>query len=174
MNRVLLVVLGSSLAGFFALQAQPAGAGGLASEMKQSYNAVKNNLLKAADKMPDENYSFKPVAEIRSFGALVAHVADAQTRTCNAVMGQQKSGTASSKTAKADIVASLKDSMADCDKAFDGLTDSAATEMIKIGRGESSKMGALVRTIIHDNEEYGYMAVYLRLKGIVPPSSEGR
>ena len=39
---------------------------------------------------------------------------------------------------------------------------------------ESSKMGALGRTVIHDNEEYGYMSVYLRLKGVVPPSSEGR
>ena len=89
-------------------------------------------------------------------------------------MGQQKTGTASTKTAKADIVAALKDSIADCDKAFDALTDAAATEMIKIGRSEATKMGALVRTVMHDNEEYGYMAVYLRLKGVVPPSSEGR
>lgn len=174
MNRTFLIVLASSLAGVFALQAQPAATSGLSSEMKQSYTAVKNNLQKAAEKMPEENYSFKPVPEIRSFGALVAHVADAQTRVCNAAMGQQKAGTASSKTAKADIVAALNDSIADCDKAFDGLTDAAATETIKVGRNESSKMGALVRTVIHDNEEYGYIAVYLRLKGIVPPSSEGR
>ena len=174
MNRTLLVVLASSLASFSALQAQPAAAGGLSSEMKQSYNSVKNNLQKAAEKMTEENYGFKPVPEIRTFGALVAHVADSQTRLCNAVMGQQKTGTASGKTAKADIVAALKDSFADCDKAFDALTDAEATETIKMGRNEVTKMGALVRTVIHDNEEYGYMAVYLRLKGVVPPSSEGR
>jgi len=174
MNRTLLILLASSLAGVFALQAQPAATGGLSSELKQSYSAIKNNLQKAAEKMPEENYSFKPVPEIRSFGALVAHVADSQTRICNAVMGQQKTGTASSKTAKADIVAALKDSIADCDKAFDALTDAAATEMIKMGPREATKMGTLARTVIHDNEEYGYMAVYLRLKGVVPPSSEGR
>jgi len=166
MNRTFLIVLASSFAGVFALRAQPAAASGLNSDMKQAYTSVKTNLLKAAQKMPEEAYSFKPVPEIRTFGALVAHVADSQTRACNAAMGQQKAGTASSKTSKADIVAALQDSIADCDKAFDALIDPAAAGTIK--------MGTLVRTVIHDNEEYGYMAVYLRLKGIVPPSSEGR
>jgi hypothetical protein len=174
MNRTSLIVLASLLAGAFALQAQPAAGNALSNEIKQSYTGVKNNLLKAAEKMPEEGYSFKPTPDIRTFGALVAHVADAQTRICNAAMGQQKSGTASTKTAKADIVAALQDSIADCDKAFDTLTDSATTEMIKMGPNQATKMGALVRTVIHDNEEYGYMAVYLRLKGIVPPSSEKR
>lgn len=174
MKRTFLIVLASSVAGFFALQAQPASGGGLSGELKQSYNSVKNNLLKAAEKMPEENYNFQPVPEIRTFGALVAHIADAQTRFCNAVLGEQKTPTAGSKKTKADIVAALKDSIGDCDKAFESLTDAAATEMIKMGRGQSTKMGALMRTVIHDNEEYGYMAVYLRLKGVVPPSSEGR
>lgn len=173
MNRILFSLLASSLASAFALQAQPA-AGGLSSELKQSYNYVKNNLLKAAEKMPEENYSYKPVPEIRTFGSLVAHVADSQTRACNGIMGEQKTPTAASKTSKADIVVALKDSIADCDKAFDALTDAAASEKVKMGRSEVTKMGALARVVIHDNEEYGYMAVYLRLKGLVPPSSEGR
>jgi len=176
MNRTLLTLLVSSLAGFFAgmfaLQAQTTNT--LSNEVKQSYTNVKNNLLKAAEKMPEENYGFKPTPDIRTFGALVAHVADSQTRACNAVMGQQKQASASSKTSKADIVAALKDSAADCDKAFNALTDAASTEMVKMGRSEVTKMGALMRTVAHDNEEYGYMAVYLRLKGVVPPSSEGR
>ena len=174
MNRTFLVLLACSAAGVFALQAQPAGGSSLASEIKQAYNGIKNNLLKAAEKMPDDAYGFKPTPDIRSFGALVAHVADAQTRFCNAAMGEQKNATAGSKTTKADIVAALKDSIADCDKAFDALTDAAATETIKMGNRESTKMGALARVVVHDNEEYGYMAVYLRLKGVVPPSSEGR
>jgi hypothetical protein len=93
---------------------------------------------------------------------------------CNAILGRQKAGTAGSKTAKADIVAALKDSITDCDSAFDSLTDANAKEMVKMGPNEFSHLGALMRGVIHDNEEYGYMAVYLRLKGVVPPSSEGR
>lgn len=174
MNRTLLAALASSLAGLFALHAQPASGSGLSAEAKQAYNSVKNNILKAAEKMPEENYGFQPVPEIRTFGALVAHIADAQTRFCSTVMGQPKTPTAGSKKTKADIVAALKDSIADCDKVFDGLTDAAATETVKLGRNEATKMGALMRIVMHDNEEYGYMAVYLRLKGVVPPSSEGR
>lgn len=173
MNRT-LIVLASSLASVFVLQAQSSGTGVFANEVKQGYNSVKNNLVKAAEKMPEESYSFKPVPDIRSFGALVAHIADAQTRFCNAVMGTQKTPNASTKTSKEDIVAALKDSVADCDKAFEGISDANATEMVKMGRMESSKLGMLARVVVHDNEEYGYLAVYLRLKNIVPPSSEGR
>src|SRR5947207_8471958 len=148
MNRTFLIALAASVAGVFALQAQPAGSGVLAKELKQGYDSVKNNLLKAAEKMPEENYGFKPVPEIRTFGALVAHVADAQTRVCNAVLGAQKNAGAGSKTSKADIVAALKDSIADCDKAFEGMTDANATEMIKMGRMEASKLGTLARAVI--------------------------
>ena len=159
-----------ALAGAFAIQAQNP----LIAETKQAYNGIKNNLMKMAEKMPEENYGFKPVPEIRTFGALVGHVADAQTRTCSAVKGEPKQANAGSKTAKADLVAALKDSFAECDAAFDSLTDATATQMIQAGRGQRSKLGALVGTVTHSNEEYGYMAVYLRLKGVVPPSSEGR
>ena len=72
---------------------------------------------------------------------------------------------------KADLSAALKSSFDECDKAFDGLSDSTASQTIKMGQREATKLGALTRVVIHDNEEYGYMSVYLRLKGIVPPSS---
>ncbi len=146
----------------------------LIGEAKQAYNGIKNNLQKMAEKMPEEHYSFKPTPDIRTFGQLVAHVADAQMRTCAAVKGEQKQANAASKTSKADLVAALKESSEECDAAFASVTDANANEMVRAGRGQRSRLGALIGTTIHDNEEYGYMAVYLRLKGIVPPSSEGR
>ena len=124
--------------------------------------------------MPEENYGFKPTPEVRSFGQLIGHIADSQTRTCAAVKGETKTASAGSKTSKADLVAALKESFADCDSAYDSLTDATASTMIKTPRGQRSKLGALVGNTIHDNEEYGYLAVYMRLKGVVPPSSEGR
>ncbi len=168
MNRYFLMMLAAAC----AVQAQTANP--LSTEANQAYTGIKNNLTKMAEKMPEENYGFKPVPEIRAFGQLVAHVADAQMRTCSAVTGGTAQANAASKTSKADLVAALKDSFTACNAAYDSLTDATAGEMIKTGRGQRTKLGALVGNTTHSNEEYGYMAVYLRLKGIVPPSSEGR
>jgi hypothetical protein len=165
-------------AGAFAQQAQttsaPQNSNPMIAELKQMYTGVKNNHIKMADKMPEEHYSFKATAEIRTFGQLVAHVADSQARTCSTVNGEQKAVNASSKTTKADLVAALKESFDMCDKAFDSLTDAKAAELVSFGQRQRSRLGALTGMVSHSNEEYGYMAVYLRLKSIVPPSSEGR
>jgi hypothetical protein len=156
----------------FAQQAQTANP--LSTEIKQLYNGVKNNLTRMADKMPEEHYSFKASPDIRTFGELVAHVADSQARNCSLVNGEQKAVNAASKTSKADLVAALKESFAMCDAAFDALTDAKASEVVKMGQRQRSKLVALAGVVSHSNLEYGYMAVYMRLKGIIPPSSEGR
>jgi ABC-type oligopeptide transport system substrate-binding subunit len=172
MNRFFVTMLVAALASVYALQAQSENT--LSNEAKQAYHGIKNNLTKMAEKMPEENYSFKATPDVRTFGQLVAHVADAQAGTCSAVLGEQKAVGAGSKTSKADLVAALKESFSICDAAYDALTDATASQVVKTRRGSRSKLGALVGNITHDNEEYGYMAVYMRLKGIVPPSSEGR
>ena len=162
MKRYLTILLAA--AGACALQAQ-------STEVKQGYNGIKGNLLKMAEKMPEENYSFKASPDIRSFGQLVGHVADAQMGTCSAVNGEPKKLGASSMTSKADLSAALKTSFDECDKAFESLSDATASQTVKMGQREATKLGALTRVVVHSNEEYGYMSVYLRLKGIVPPSS---
>ena len=172
MNRLSKFILITTISGLGAVQAQTANP--MSTELKQMYTGLKNNLTKMAEKMPEENYSFKPTPEIRTFGQLIGHIADSQARTCSAVTGEQKNLGASSKTSKADLVAALKESFAICDTAYDGLTDASASEMIKTPRGQRSKIGALAGNVSHSNEEYGYTSVYMRLKGIVPPSSEGR
>ena len=143
-------------------------------EGKQTYDVVKNNLVQMAEVMPEENDSFKPTPDIRTFGQMVAHVADAQAHLCSAAAGQPKSLDAASKTSKTDLVAALKESSAMCDAAWDALTEASAHEMIKLGSTERSKLGTLEYNSVHSNEEYGYMAVYLRLKGVVPPSTANR
>ena len=152
------------------LQAQDAKA--LLTQAKAAYTQTKDNLTKAADKMSEENYSFKPVPEIRTFGALMGHIADAQMRYCGTANGHQVEATAGTKTAKADLVAALKASFAECDAAFDKLTDANYLQEVGAGRGAATRLTTLMRVIIHNNEEYGYLSVYLRLKGVVPPSSD--
>ena len=143
----------------------------LTAEAKQAYNAVKNNILRSAEKMPEENYAFKPTPDIRSFAEVLDHVAESQMRACGAVTGDQKTASASGKAAKAEITTALKDAFTECDKAYDSLTDANASEVIKTPRGQRTRIGALLGNTMHDNEQYGIMSVYMRLKGIVPPSS---
>jgi uncharacterized damage-inducible protein DinB len=143
-------------------------------EARQRYTTVRDNLQKAAEAMPEENYAFKPTPDIRSFGELIAHVADAQMAICGGAVGKPKRGTAASKTSKADLVAALKESSAGCDAIFDGTTEANAATPASMGPMKTSRLGLLEYNIGHDMEEYGYLAVYLRLKGIVPPTSAGR
>jgi type IV pilus biogenesis protein CpaD/CtpE len=155
-------------------QAPAPPANPLSSEIKQAYDRVANNLLAMAVKMPEENYAFKPVPEIRSFAGTLGHTIDYQMRICAMANGGTAQATAANMTAKAELVAAMKASMAECDKAFGSLTDAAAVQLSSSGRGgQRSKLGTLYGLVTHDNEEYGYLAVHLRLKGIVPPSSEG-
>ncbi len=152
--------------------APAAQAASIADAIRQQYNTVKNNLLKAADKMPDDGYAFQPTPAQRSFGGWIAHVADAQTAGCSRALGMPKTPSAGSKTTKADLVAALKDSFDTCDAAYAALTDANASDPIQSFRGPTPRLAALAGNVEHDNECYGSIAVYLRLKGIVPPSSE--
>ena len=171
MNRFAIPMFAIAVSGMLSAQS----GNPLSTEAKQAFNGIKNNLTKMAEKMPEESYGFKAVPEIRSFGGLVGHVADSALRTCSTVAGEAKQGQAEkTMTKKAELVAALKEAFASCDMAFEGFNDAKAVEMVKSPRGERSKLGMLVGNTTHLNEEYGYMAVYLRLKGIVPPSSEGR
>jgi hypothetical protein len=171
-TRYRSIMLIAALGCAFAAQAQNANQ--LSTEVKQLYTGIKTNLMKAAEKMPEADYGFKATPDVRPFGQLVAHVADSQMRGCSAVKGEKVSPNAASKTSKADLVAALKESFDYCDGAYDSLTDASATQMVATFRGQRSKLAALYGNVSHDNEMYGTIAVYMRLKGLVPPSSEGR
>lgn len=173
MNRKIAVAIAFAAAGVIAAfaQAPPASA---AATLKAAYTRIKTNYVKAAEKMPEEFYSYKPVDALETFGQRVAHIADPQLSSCTGMTGERKTGTAKSKTSKADLVAALKESFDACDKAVDALTDANAMEPVAYGRGQTPRIAALYGLVVHANEVYGAMGVYMRLKGIVPPSSEGR
>jgi uncharacterized damage-inducible protein DinB len=141
---------------------------------KFAYSRVKDILLRSADKMPEENYSFKPVDTVRSYGQIVGHVADAQYVFCSITLGEKNPALKieQSKTAKADLIAALKDSFAYCDKAYDNMTDASATQMVKLRGNDTPKLGVLTVNNMHNMEHYGNLVTYMRMKNIVPPSSE--
>src|SRR5581483_2191128 len=93
---------------------------------------------------------------------------------CGMAKGEQKHVSNPKATSKADAEAALKEAFEYCDPVYNGLTEAAATEMVKMFGRDRSKFGVLDFGVIHDNEMYGQMVVYLRMKNLVPPSSEGR
>ena len=141
---------------------------------KGLYSFMSGAVVKAAEKMPEENYGFKPTPEVRSFGQLVGHVADANYMFCASATGEANpaKNIEKTKTSKADLVAAVKDAVAYCDKAFDGMTDAKGSEMVKLFSFNLAKLTLLSLNTAHTDEHYGNMVTYMRLKGIVPPTSE--
>ena len=140
---------------------------------KRAFGQMRINLVGAAEKMPEGNYSFKPTDEVRSFGQIIGHVADAQYMFCSMVLGEKNpsSDIENTKTSKADLVAALKAAFTYCDKAYDGMTDADASQKVKMFGSDMPKPAVLTTNNMHDMEHYGNLVTYMRLKNIVPPSS---
>ena len=111
-----IVILVAVMSGAFPVPAQKADP--FSAEIKQMYDRVRNNLIKMAQKMPEENYSFRPTPETRTFAQIVAHVADLQARACSAINDAPKSLNAAAKTEKTELMAMLKESFSLCDQAL--------------------------------------------------------
>jgi uncharacterized damage-inducible protein DinB len=138
------------------------------------YRGTKIALLSTAEKVPEEYYSFKPTDAVRSFGQILGHVADSQYRFCSLVRGEKNPtpNIEKTKTSKADLMVALKDAFAYCDKAYDGMTDASGTEMVKLMGLDVPKLGVLNDNLAHTSEHYGNLVTYMRLKNIVPPTSD--
>jgi hypothetical protein len=151
----------------------------LVNEARFPWTVVRANLLKMADKMPAEFYSYRPTPEVETFAQRLAHIAGADLGVCNGLLTNtvRPLGRVTG-TTKDELVAAMKDAAAACDKAFDATNEKNAVEQISSRLGgpfppepTRSRLATLNNMVRHSNEVYGYMCVYLRLKGIVPPSS---
>jgi len=141
---------------------------------KGLYSFMSGAVVRAAEKMPEENYAFKPTPEVRSFGQLVGHIADANYMFCAQASGETNpmKNVEKTKTSKAYLVAAVKDAVAYCNKAFDGMTDAKGSEMVKLFGFNLAKLTLFSLNTAHTDEHYGNMVTYMRLKGLVPPTSE--
>jgi uncharacterized damage-inducible protein DinB len=128
----------------------------------------------AAAKMPEEQYAFKPDPASRSFGQILGHIADTNYLFCSIVLGEANPapGIEKTKTTKSDLKAALHEAFTYCNRAYDTLTDAAANETVKAFGQERNKLGSLWFNASHNLEHYGNLVVYMRIKGLVPPSSD--
>lgn len=141
---------------------------------QRGFERTKGILLHSAEKMPEENYSFKPVDTVRTYGQIIGHVADAQYLFCSTALGEKNPDLKieKTKTSKADLIAALKEGFAYCDKVYDSMTDATGTEMVKFFGNDVPKFAVLSINIGHNMEHYGNLVTYMRMKNIVPPTSE--
>ena len=147
---------------------------GPAAEAMVRYQSQKTNVVKAAEKMPEADYQYRPTPEVRTFARVVNHVTEAQFQSCSAQAGTKfdKASVPSDTATKAVIVAGLKASFDLCDKAYAMLTDANIAEQITAGPAKRSRITLAWGNISHDNEQYAELSTYLRLKNLVPPTAE--
>jgi uncharacterized damage-inducible protein DinB len=184
-TRFLGALLGLGLAIPAAAQQAPAAPPTVAAYVRNAYTGNKNNITRSAEKMPEEFYGLRPgpQEEVRTFGQHLAHVANFNFLWCSQARGEKNpnAGINLEKTlkTKAEIMKALADSFAYCDPAYAALTDASGAEVIEItqenGRQQrQTRMGLLMMNLAHNNELYGNLVTTMRIKSIVPPSSEPR
>jgi hypothetical protein len=169
MPIVVAVMLGAASVGHAQTPTNP-----LSANFKSSWANISSLLARMAEKMPEAEYRFKPTPEMQDFGQRMAHVVGFNTRQCATVKGETKQQMFSAAPTKAEILAAVKESNDYCDGVFNALTDADLMSMVTGGRGGPRPKFAILQGAVleHSQECYGYMAPYLRLKGIVPPSSD--
>jgi uncharacterized damage-inducible protein DinB len=175
-----VLVAGLSVAAMAQAQAprSPGGAGqsAVADAIRSSWNSAKKNVKESAD-VQEMDFAFKPTADVRSFGAILSHLAGANYVFCAAAKGEKaphaEDEFEKSATTRPAIVKALNDSLTYCDSAFAPATDRTLADVVDqpFGGPPAARAQALLGQIGHTNEHYGNLVTYFRLKGIVPPSS---
>ena len=135
---------------------------------------IKTPIIRTAEKVPEDLYAFKPTPEVRSLGQLLGHIADGNFGICGAASGMKPpmSGIEKSTTGKAALQKALADSFAFCESALAAMDDKKGAETVKTFLGVQPRLSVLAFNNSHDWEHYGNLVTYMRLKGIVPPTSE--
>ncbi len=156
----------------------------LSTWLKNYYTGSRNYLARAAEKMAEENYGMRPGSqqEVRTFGQILGHVINGNYGYCSRAKGEANpnQGKDAEKLAtKAEIVKALNDALAYCDAVFNAQTDASLMETVTNtapnGRQtQAIRLTFLISDVAHNNEHYGNLVTYFRIKGIVPPSSEPR
>jgi uncharacterized damage-inducible protein DinB len=147
------------------------------------YRIIKDYVTRTAQKIPEADYAFRPTPEVRSVAQLIGHLADSNYRLCSAITAQDPpidAGIERDKRTKADLVTALGESFAYCDKEYASMTDSSGTRIVKFDAGgegarvpvQMPRLSVLAFHTAHAFEHYGNLVTYMRLRGIVPPSSE--
>jgi uncharacterized damage-inducible protein DinB len=172
---VRLTALVALVLGVTVLTPAPAAAQGMDLSFRGQYNMVKDWITKAAAAVPEADYAFKPTPEVRSFGALLGHIANSTGMICTAANGGKSplTGNAEQLKTKAEMQKAVADAFAACDATWAAMTPAWNTETAAVFGSTQPRVAVLTFNTAHLMEHYGNIVTYMRLKGLVPPSSGG-
>lgn len=142
---------------------------------KVQFGALSGFVVRSAEKVPEDLYSFRATPEVRSMAELFGHVADAMFTMCATAVSAKppRTGIEKAVTGKAALVGALKEAVSYCNTVYDGMTDQkGSTETVPFYFGPTPRLSVLYFVVTHTYEHYGNLVTYMRLKNIVPPSSE--
>ena len=176
MKRIVMfscvMALAAALPAAAQMQAPPKN---MAEALQRAHATAFRNLVEAAEKMPEADYSFVGAKDIRPFGGFIGHVINSSYASCARAKGEQnpnKEDFEKTPPPKAKLVEAIKAAQAYCDTVYNAQTDATLAEMIPQGQAQAPRGSVLLNNIAHNNNEYGQVVLLLRLKGIVPPSTE--
>ena len=175
MKRIVMIGAAAWLiAGTAFAQTPSAGANPYTANVKAQAEQIRSLVLRTAEKVPEDVYAFKPTPDVRSLGGLLGHIADAHNLLCGMATGAKPAFNPvnEKKTTRADLVAALKESFAVCDKVFAETTDANGTTAVDMFGRPETRLGMLAMNNSHTWEHYGNLVTYMRMKNIVPPSSD--
>ncbi|MBA2708358.1 MAG: DinB family protein [Gemmatimonadaceae bacterium] len=141
---------------------------------RELWTQLTGYITKSAEQISESDYAFRPAANVRSVGEMIGHVAGAQNMICAAALkepAKSEDDIEKSVKTKAGLVAALKTSTEYCARAY-ALTDAQSAGMTKLFGQDRTKMYALMLNATHNGEHYGNLVTYMRVKGMVPPSSQ--
>ncbi len=149
---VAILVLSSA-----SMRAQQPDAKETAGMLGKAFGELSAWIMKAAEMVPADKYTYKPAATVRTFGELLGHIADGSNYFCGRAAGKRvewSDANAQGKTDKGTVVPKVKQALDACGTAHG-----------------SGHLGMLIQNFGHANLHYGNMATYMRMLGLVPPSS---
>jgi uncharacterized damage-inducible protein DinB len=140
------------------------------------HDIVKGYITRAAEQVPEDKYSYQPTKEVRTMGQLFGHIANASGMFCSTASGMKSTATGDAEklATKAEIRKALQAAFVFCDHAFDMITPANAAEVVTLLGAKHSRIGAMSFNNAHNFEHYGNIVTYMRINGMVPPSSQGR
>ena len=155
----------------------------LSSWLRDIYTRDRRYIADAAKKMPEDYFNLRPgpQMEVRTFGQIIGHVVNFNYVMCSAAKGEKnpEQGIDYEKvTTKADLLKALDDVFAYCDAVYGSLTETSAMETVPPPPGPwpwnrgATRASRLAFNCMHNEEHYGNLVTYMRMKSIVPPSSE--
>lgn len=141
------------------------------SDVRAQWQMMSGYIRQAAADVPESKYSFKPTPDVRSFGELFAHVAGAESMFCALALGEKPPAEdAVTARTKAELIEALRQSERNCERAY-AQSEAAAAANVDLFGAPRSRLYALVMNATHDAEHYGNLVTYMRMNGMVPPSS---